>query len=334
MKRDSRFEVLRIISMFFILLFHFAFYSQPWQTTGYSFWSFAQLSSILGLGKLGVFLFVMITGYFMGGKLYSLKAGIKKAITIWLEVIFYTVIIFVLGMRFHLVTVIKKEALLSFLPFINSMYWFVDAYIVLMLLVHFINKALQGFKQSEFVMLILILAVLVCGLSPLNSTIFVNELQFGYILPAYLIGAYLRRYQISYRYPLLKAVLVYLLAVFGATILYVFGKTTYITFFYYGIFQLIVATYIFDAVINVKPFHSQAINTVSKTVFASYLITDNEIIKRYLWNLPVFHNSSHTLSTTIVIAGIFLLLLMVVCCLIDWLRIFVFRSIRCLFNRN
>lgn len=95
MKRDSRFEVLRIVSMFMILLFHYQYFSQPWRLTGHHSFSFFLLpSAYLELGKLGVYLFVMITGYFVGNSKWSLNKGAHKAVQVWLETFFYAFCIF------------------------------------------------------------------------------------------------------------------------------------------------------------------------------------------------------------------------------------------------
>lgn len=209
-KRDSRFELLRIISMFCILLFHFNYYSQAWRLEGHhSFWYYFQFGSQLGLGKLGVYLFIMITGYFIGNKSYSVRKGFKKALYIWCEAFWYSSLIFIIALQLGLIKDVTKEALLSFLPFINSAYWFVDAYIVLMLLVHFINPVLINSSKKDLQVLILIISILACVLSPINSNIFTNELQFGYILPAYLAGAYIKKYPTQINYPLWKALIVY-----------------------------------------------------------------------------------------------------------------------------
>ena len=64
LKRDSNFELLRIVSMFFIILYHLVYHS------GYRGSNIIDLNNFfLNLlnsgGKLGVALFTMITGYYM-----------------------------------------------------------------------------------------------------------------------------------------------------------------------------------------------------------------------------------------------------------------------------
>ena len=62
-KRESNFELLRIVSMLFIVAAHFSLYNDfdGGMLLGNQFiYSFFRCG-----GKLGVFLFLLITGYFM-----------------------------------------------------------------------------------------------------------------------------------------------------------------------------------------------------------------------------------------------------------------------------
>lgn len=73
-QRNSNLELLRIISMFLIVLGHFA-----WQTN----WSVNNDTSLIRLGaihclwiggKLGVNLFILISGYFLINSKFKLKS--------------------------------------------------------------------------------------------------------------------------------------------------------------------------------------------------------------------------------------------------------------------
>ncbi|WP_367342057.1 acyltransferase family protein [Limosilactobacillus sp.] len=321
MKRDSRFETLRIISMFMILLFHYQYFSQPWRLSGHHSLSFYFLpSAYLELGKLGVYLFVMITGYFVGNSQWTLQKGVHKAGRVWSETIFYAILIFVIAYLCGQIPNPKMELITSIMPFTHDLYWFVDAYIVLILLVHYLNIVLVHINRNDFKCLIIIVSVFASLLSPINSTIFTNEIQFGFIIPAYLIGAYFRKYHISFQIPLLKAMVYYFIAMVGASILYFVGHTSYINFFFFGIFQLISASYIFNFVMQRKSFGNAGINVIAKTVFASYLITDNEIVRRLLWSAKLFHDHACSTLQMGIIAIFIVVFIMILCTLIDVLR--------------
>ena len=93
MKRKSNFEILRIISIIFILFHHF-FYENVILDYTSSITINQFISQVLySLGKIGVNIFILITGYFCINSNFKLK----KILTIWLQTIFYSWIILEIG---------------------------------------------------------------------------------------------------------------------------------------------------------------------------------------------------------------------------------------------
>lgn len=62
-KRDSRFELLRIISMFLIIIYHYGLYGN-WNNSSLKTQIFSPW------GQIGVSLFVLISGYFLSTQDY------------------------------------------------------------------------------------------------------------------------------------------------------------------------------------------------------------------------------------------------------------------------
>lgn len=89
--RETNIELLRIVAMIMIILHHLAIYLRntkvPLTTTGRCL-----TTSFFGLGKLGVNIFVLISGYF----LINSKFKTKKVIKLWLQVVFYSVLIMII----------------------------------------------------------------------------------------------------------------------------------------------------------------------------------------------------------------------------------------------
>ncbi|WP_408610786.1 acyltransferase family protein [Levilactobacillus tujiorum] len=86
---------MRIISMFLIVLGHFAFHT-TWSFKT-SKWAIESSVNTLWIGgKLGVDLFVLISGYFL------VKSRFKKRslIRIWVEAYAYTVVLYLLTILF------------------------------------------------------------------------------------------------------------------------------------------------------------------------------------------------------------------------------------------
>ncbi|WP_057752306.1 acyltransferase family protein [Limosilactobacillus frumenti] len=328
MKRDSRFELLRIISMFMIIIFHFDYFGQKWRVPSiHSFWDYTLLSSYLSLGKLGVYLFIMITGYFVGNKTFPISKSLLKSCSIWLEAFYYSVGIYIVLSLTKLTTFSFGQLIKCALPFMTDQYWFVDAYLILLLLIPFINICLNQLSRRQFFYLVIVMSFLSSALTPIKSVIFSTEIQFGYILPAYLIGAYIKKYNIRIAFIKSKIIIIYLFTIICAAGCYQTGKTNYINVFFFGIPQLLLATLIFIEVTQERSFVNRYVNSIAKTVFASYLITDNLLVKGLLWNLPVFHNNRISMFQINAFGIVFVLALLMACSLIDYFRILLFSHV-------
>lgn len=78
-----------------------------------------------------------------------------------------------------------------------------------------------------------------------------------------------------------------------------------------------------DGVINQKAYHSKVINLFAKTVFAAYLITDNDYLRSTVWSFFSFRELWKI--NLLGIPSVILLLILVF--VIDQIRIYVFRKI-------
>lgn len=99
-KRESKFELLRIVAMFMIVAAHYAGHGikhvlAPEALNGFlsgSLLNRAFVSFLIPGGKVGVGIFFMLTGYFMYGK----NISARKIIKLVAEVYFYSILIFIL----------------------------------------------------------------------------------------------------------------------------------------------------------------------------------------------------------------------------------------------
>lgn len=293
MKRDSRFELLRILSMFLIILFHFEYFGEAWRMDkANSLLNQIILSSYLPFGKIGVYLFVMITGYFVGTKGYRIKKSLSKAFIIWGETIFYSILLFLVIVLFGLMSFSFKNFIAVCLPFITNQYWFVSAYIMLLILIPFINLAVKQLTKKQLIYLIIVVSFFGCFLTSINNSTFSSEISFGYIIPPYLIGTFIKKYGIQIKNIKLKIITLYLVTVLLTALISYFGYGRYRNFFSFGVLELLIATLLFSGLTNFQTFHNNWINVIARTVFASYLITDNLYLKAVIWNTLLFHNAS------------------------------------------
>jgi hypothetical protein len=175
-----------------------------------NFIDYVILSSYLPFGKIGVYLFVMITGYFLGNRLYKINKSINKAFIVWSEAFFYSLIIYLILVKVKLLHFSIKQFINACLPFTANQYWFVTAYIMLLLLLPFINRVIVVLNKRQYIYLIIIVSFLGSFLASIKNSTFASEISFGYLIPPYLIGGYLNKYKVNINWLKSKIIFLYL----------------------------------------------------------------------------------------------------------------------------
>lgn len=145
--RNLVIEILRIVAMIMIVCGHAILYG----VGNYSdkmgcFW----LKVIEYICKSGTDIFVIISGYFM----LNSKFSIKKLLLTWLEVFFYSILL-------YLVMVILGDNNLSTISFLKALfpisfnqYWFICVYLYMYLCSPFLNLLLMRLHQKAYCMLL------------------------------------------------------------------------------------------------------------------------------------------------------------------------------------
>lgn len=131
--RDSNIELLRIVSMMLIILFHFSVHG-PWPADGVLAADVAVGALAFG-GKLGVNCFVLITGYFMTRSSVRVASVARVVLETW----FYSwglLILFAVAQP-ELVTQARLEK--AALPLVSGEYWFITNFVALMVVSPFLN---------------------------------------------------------------------------------------------------------------------------------------------------------------------------------------------------
>lgn len=193
--RESNFELMRIVSMFFIVLFHMIIVTGGNvinHTTGltHQFISFIALIIIVHVNS-----FVLLSGYFQ----YDKKASSKKVISLigmaWFYKIIIALIIFLMGE--HSFTALEILKILSPIEFENN--WFLIVYISLYLLSPYINILIEKLSQQEHRKLIILLFIMFSIIPTITNQNTFNNTGFSLIhfIYVYIIGAYLKKYPIS-----------------------------------------------------------------------------------------------------------------------------------------
>ena len=181
-KRESNFELLRIVLMLLIIVGHLLLNSEKLGAIGTKEYYITNI--MRSFTVFGVNGFILLSGYF------GINLNYKKLIRLDIKILFYTWIFFVIGIvsGIHQINIIK-DILLIF-PVITKRYWFITDYFVLCILSPFLNKFIQSLDREELKKLLLISGIIFYLIATfcfmINADQIVNDSGYGMINFIYL----------------------------------------------------------------------------------------------------------------------------------------------------
>lgn len=195
MNRNLGIELFRIVCMLLIIAFHMSDHgvisinsSMPitgnWLTL-----AFARLG-----GAIGNCAFVIIGGYLLCMKEFDSRRVIK----LWLQTLFYSIICGLIAFKIGVIDVSIKSIIMMLLPITYNEYWFISSYLILMLLVPFLNPLLKGMlrnKHRAFIGLGLLVFSIIPTITRNSWMDTYNHILLFIFL--YTIGSYIKIYSIQ-----------------------------------------------------------------------------------------------------------------------------------------
>ena len=299
--RQSNFELLKVISIFLIIMFHYVYKS------GYIFNDLNFNSYVIKLfyffGELGVNLFILITGYFM----IKSKFSMKKLVLMITSVNFYYLVSVLIGyyLKIDYFTFSTKNILLSLFPCIFKRYWFITSYLIIYIFSPYINKFINSLSKIQYKKFLLTCLLIWCVIPTIfglfyNSSetiLYFSRLIWMFIM--YLVGSYIRLYSLNY-YNNKKTLFITILSctlILASSILVIykfssiFKKIGTIEVSYLwtpnNIIMFILSISIFGLFMNLKINNNKIINILASTTLGIYMIHDG-LLNKYIWD-NLFH---------------------------------------------
>ncbi len=190
-KRNYGIDFLKIISAFMVVVLHVLGQGGVLSAceNGSLKWYIAWALEIASYGAVNCF--ALTTGYLMVNKKYKTS----RIIALWLEVVFYNLIItLVMNILFPQQVGIKLWVQ-SLFPVIFKMYWYLSAYFALFLLMPFINRLYRNITAKESLILLIIGGILFSIFSTYKDPFVVNG---GYstlwLIVLYCFGAHVKKF--------------------------------------------------------------------------------------------------------------------------------------------
>ncbi len=289
-KRNSAFELIRIISILMIILSH---YSGHGITTDYinNSFSLTIVANVAKTGNLGAILFMLISGYFM---IDSSKISYKKITFLFLETSFYVVGLYAVSIAVGASELNFKDLYRSIFAVFSEKNWFISSYILIYIFHPYINKMLKSLERKELDTFAITM-IFVWYLIP--TFLLCN---FGYndvisLFSIYCFGAYLRLnrdrkflnknhclfYMIVSSFAIVFSIIIFQLLSYKIDAL---AGLVNLFFYRNSIFSLLLGVGIIILTSNIKPYYSKAINFISSFSLGIYLIHDNEYFRRFMWD--------------------------------------------------
>lgn len=327
--RNTSIELLRIISMIMIMFHHFAYH-------GNFEWNFNEVTLphlwydfILMGGKVGVDIFVLISGYFLIENTEKLFQP-KKLLKFWGQVVFYSIMTYLLSVMLRLNAFEIKQLIKVCLPITYPGWWFASTYFMLYLIHPFLNKLLHGLSKTEYQYLILMM-VLCWSIIPTATTQLFESNSLLRFVTLYGIAGYVNLYggnqklQSKHYFSLYFMVLIITYTV-STTFLFLGTKkeewsTHAIDFFEIERLPiLLMAITLFMGFVTLKMNYHKWINMIASATFGVYLIHDSSYIRYYLWT-NIFKINQYQDSTFLILYSILVVFILYVSCtMIDLIR--------------
>lgn len=195
-KRHDGIDTLRIVSMFMVVILHVLvqsgiLYNTPPLSSHFCLSWFLEISAYCAVNC-----FALISGFVM----YRSKPSISRLVQLWLQVVFYTVLITGIFALISPQTFSLRGLIKAFFPVSTRGYWYISSYFGLYLFTPLLNTALQNIGKKTFDMILFGLFSTFC----VTTTFLLHDpfvLNGGYstiwLLTLYLVGAYIHKYHIA-----------------------------------------------------------------------------------------------------------------------------------------
>lgn len=338
--RNYGIDLLRIISMFFICILHVLNLGGVTKNISGLLSNDIVIWLLLSAAYCAVNCYALISGYVS----YGSKFKYSRIIYLYFQVIFYTVLITALFAVFKPGSVGVKDFIKAVFPFAFNTYWYFTSYFCVFFFIPFFNLFIE--KASIALAKKFILTVLV--VFSILPTVFMRDMFFangGYspvwLALLYLIGGFIKKYQLQTRISAKVAALGYFLCILvswgsrfaiKALTEQIFGAARYemmfISYVSPTILGAAIMLLIFSLKLHMSDFTSKIIAFFSPVAFGVYLIhTEPHIVKQFLDER--FANYSYYSPVVLILAVIgTATIIWLTCSLIDKVRLEFFKLIR------
>lgn len=341
-KRKSNFELMRIVSMFFIIVWHVIMHGNVINNcTNPILRNLLQM--VMFVLVIHVNSFVLLTGYFQSNS----KFKIKKCIKLILQILFYIIISLIICIQLKWIKNYNIVTIINFTTKSIKDYWFINSYLIMYAFSDYINIFINSLNKNTYKKF-LITGFIILSIIPFLTSYIVLEnsgYNFFNFIYLYILGAYLKKYPLKTnmninKYRLALITIFFLLAatnfllnknaeqlvniggIFG-----LIGKKVLVTKLVYSHPIIILQAIIYFEFFKTLNIKNNFINLISQFTFGIYLFHDNFFIRTNIYKYLKIDNGTFNTHTIIIKIIIVSILLYIVGLIIEWIRNLIFKKL-------
>ena len=340
--RNSSFELLRIIFMNLIILFHIMYYtkslpklsSKNYMTLINNRYIFLRIIS--NYGKFGDIIFIMISGFF---SINRKTFHYIKFILIVSQTYTYHYLILLISNKLKKiytdVNLIEQKKGSFFFPLISvNGHWFTQHYLLILIFMPFINTGLLALSYQQYKILVFLIIIFYCiikailRICEISSNLF-SITQLLKLLFPYIIGGFIRIFDLKNKFfckfcGILFFILTIILEIIFDKMAFYYNNYLWIecqselSLQLYSVFPILSSIGIIYIFKNIE-IYNKYINFISSSILGIYLIHANKNIAPFIYNC-FFTTNDYTKKYFFFKYFIKALIIFIVCLIIDIIR--------------
>ncbi len=291
-KRNTNIEILRVIGMLMIFFHHMYYHGGVSGYGGETFNGFVQHLMFNG-GKVGITIFVFISGYYLIDATFSWKRVVRFLI----ELLIFSLAFFIMHMCLTPEEVTVKLIYQQFTPFLSDTYWFVTTYILLYVLSPILNAGLKHISKYTHLSIAIFLLV-VFSVFPSFFLKGTNFSTFAWFIVVYIIASYFKLYSVSFfkKHNYINLIISVSLYVGVSLITFYAYKLPFLKDYPLNLtgmnatFMVLFTIFSFEFFVNLPSFSSKWLNLLFSGVLEVYLIHENPYFRDVLYHKIMFSN--------------------------------------------
>ena len=191
--RNYGIDLLRIVSMYMVVILHVLGHGGILRnlevlSVNYCVMWFLEITCYCAVNC-----YALITGYVTSGS----KFKYKRIFYLWLDVLFWRLLLTTIINFIYPDLVGKKDFLYSTFNVLFNSYWYFSSYFALFFFIPFINKLIDVLDKRSFKRLIITIVLVLTFINLLSDSFALNDgYSLVWLIVLYLVGAYIKIYNL------------------------------------------------------------------------------------------------------------------------------------------